>query len=770
MPHPRARGRQHTGPLGPGDRLGAETRFLGEAGRQQPRRDQGPPRAVHRRHGRATAASCGRARPSWSPPAGPSAWAWRWPASCYGHPVTLVTDPGMEPLMRRLLSAYGARVEVVAEPHPVGGWQQARRERRARAAGRTARRLLPGPVQQPRQRRRLRGRWPPNWPPSSDRIDVLVCSVGTGGHSAGRLPRAAAALSRTCGCRRRHHRLDDLRPARAAPADARPGQQHPPAQRRLRRCSTRSTGSRPPEAVWACRRLAALRSYATGGWSIGAVALVAAWLARTLPSPDAGSRRSSPTARTATSTPSTTTTTAPRTTCSARPPATARRRSATRRARGHPLDPLHHRDRSRSPDRGTRRRHRRSGRVRRLGGSLKRCTQVRPSTAPVQLLMVNQFTINLGFYMLMPYLAAHLSGTLALAGWVVGLVLGVRNSASRACSWSAGTLADRLGYKPMIVAGCVLRTVGLRHSRLVDSLPALIVASAATGFAGALFNPAVRAYLAADAGERRVEAFALFNVFYQAGILLGPLVGLVLTGVDFRVICLVAAGIFAAADDRPDPRAARPPGRRAAAGAGRRRSAARPVARGARQPAVPAVLPAMIGSYVLTFQVYLALPLEVRGSVVTASSARPRSRSLWGLRTETILGQTRVTAWCKARYEPGQALVRGVAVMGLAFVPLALAAPLVGDAVVPQAASPTRSCFCRSSVRRCCSAWPSSSSIRSRWRPSSPSAARTWWPPTTGSTAPWPASVWPRATCCRAGRWTSAARQACRACRGWSWR
>ena len=60
-----------------------------------------------------------------------------------------------------------------------------------------------------------------------------------------------------------------------------------------------------------------------------------------------------------------------------------------------------------------------------------------------------------------------------------------------------GTLADRLGYKPLIVAGCVLRTVGFATLGLVDSLPALLAASAATGLAGALFNPAVRAYLAA---------------------------------------------------------------------------------------------------------------------------------------------------------------------------------------------------------------------------------------------------------------------------------
>ncbi|MCW2898971.1 MAG: pyridoxal-5-phosphate-dependent protein subunit beta [Streptosporangiaceae bacterium] len=36
------------------------------------------------------------------------------------------------------------------------------------------------------------------------------------------------------------------------------------------------------EAVWACRRLAA-KHYVSGGWSTGAVALVARWLAATLP-------------------------------------------------------------------------------------------------------------------------------------------------------------------------------------------------------------------------------------------------------------------------------------------------------------------------------------------------------------------------------------------------------------------------------------------------------------------------------------------------------
>jgi MFS family permease len=300
--------------------------------------------------------------------------------------------------------------------------------------------------------------------------------------------------------------------------------------------------------------------------------------------------------------------------------------------------------------------------------------QVRTYDRSVQLLMVNQFTINLGFYMLMPYLAAHLAGPLGLAGWLVGLILGVRNFSQQGLFLVGGTLADRFGYKPMIVAGLGLRIVGFATLGLVDSVPALIAASAATGMAGALFNPASRAYLAADAGERRVEAFALFNVFYQAGILLGPLVGMVLTGVGFRVTCLTAAGIFAVlsvVQIRALP--ARRAGEGAATGPEQRGVLAQWRGMVANRPFLLFSF-AMIGSYVMSFQVYLALPLEVRrlggdGQFGTAAVAVLFAVS--GL--STIVGQTRVTAWCKARMAPGRALTWGLLTMGVAFVPLLLA-------------------------------------------------------------------------------------------------
>ncbi|WP_280438511.1 PLP-dependent cysteine synthase family protein [Nocardia carnea] len=198
----------------------------------------------------------------------------------YHHPVTVVTDPGLEPIVDRLLASYGARVELVAEPHPSGGWQQARRDR-----------VIELMAAEP-------GAWCPDQYSNPDNIDgyeslgleliqqlggvdVLVCAVGTGGHSAG-----VARVLRRFDPDLRLIGVDTV-------ASTIFGQ---PAGPRVMRGLGSSIFPRnvdysafrevhwvaPAEAVWACRTLAGTH-YATGGWSVGAVALVAGWAARTQP-------------------------------------------------------------------------------------------------------------------------------------------------------------------------------------------------------------------------------------------------------------------------------------------------------------------------------------------------------------------------------------------------------------------------------------------------------------------------------------------------------
>jgi cysteine synthase len=198
----------------------------------------------------------------------------------YRHPVTLVADPGMEPIMHRMLSAYGADIDVVSEPHPEGGWQQARRNRVAELLGAHPNAWYPDQYNNPDNVQAYRGMALELHAQLGD-VDVLVCSVGTGGHSAG-----VASVLRQFNPSLKLIGVDTV-------GSTIFGQ---PAATRLMRGLGSSIYPRnvdydafeevhwvaPAEAVWASRTLAATH-YASGGWSVGAVALVAGWVARTHP-------------------------------------------------------------------------------------------------------------------------------------------------------------------------------------------------------------------------------------------------------------------------------------------------------------------------------------------------------------------------------------------------------------------------------------------------------------------------------------------------------
>ncbi|OSC41917.1 MFS transporter [Mycobacterium decipiens] len=297
--------------------------------------------------------------------------------------------------------------------------------------------------------------------------------------------------------------------------------------------------------------------------------------------------------------------------------------------------------------------------------------QFRSFNYPSRVLMINHFCINVGFFMLMPYLADYLNGPLGLAVWAVGLVTGVRNFSQQGMFFVGGTIADRFGYKPPIVAGCLIQTGGFALLTVAHSLPSLLIAAAATGLASALFSPAVRAYLAADSGDRKIEAFAVFNVFYQAGILVGPLVGSVLLALNFRIAIVGAAGVFAAltvaqllalpqhvADPHPVST--------------KRRSVLKDWRIVVGNRSLLWFAAAMTGRYVLSFQVYMALPIQA--SVLAPDRQSFLVAGMFALSgLVAVTAQLRVTRWFASRWGPTRSLVVGAMVMAGSFVPLELA-------------------------------------------------------------------------------------------------
>jgi MFS family permease len=299
--------------------------------------------------------------------------------------------------------------------------------------------------------------------------------------------------------------------------------------------------------------------------------------------------------------------------------------------------------------------------------------QFRSFGRPARLLFINEAGVTVALLMLAPYLADHMVHHIGIAVWLVGIILGLRHF-SEGLFIIGGTLADRIGYKPMIMAGCLVKAVGCGMFAFFVSVPWLIAASVLTGIASALFIPANRAYLAHEESERTVDAFAVFSVFRRIGVLLGPVIGIPLVQVDFRLVSLTSVVILvvlAAAQWKYLP-----------ASTGPETGSHRPIWADWREAlsnrSFMAFAATMFASYALTFQVSFGLPLEVR----RVSGGQTGVTALFLI--SAVLGlaaQVRLISWCEKRYTPGQAMVRGLVIMSVAFVPLMLP-PLHGPVVV----------------------------------------------------------------------------------------
>jgi predicted MFS family arabinose efflux permease len=288
---------------------------------------------------------------------------------------------------------------------------------------------------------------------------------------------------------------------------------------------------------------------------------------------------------------------------------------------------------------------------------------------PVRLLLVNQFGVNTGFYLLIPYLATHLGGDLGMSAAMIGVLLGVRTLSQQGLFLLGGTASDRLGPRRVIIAGCALRAIGFGLFAAGESVTVLLAASVLSGLAGALFNPAVRAYIAVETAEYvRAEAFALFTVFGQAGALTGPVLGGALLLWDFRIAALVAAGIFAAltvAQAVVLPARPVPPHTGTVLGDWRECLANRRFI---------AFTCALTGMFALQNQLYFVLPLQAQRQTGSAGIAVIFLVSA----VATLLLQVPITRALTTRTTPGRAIALGLAVMGAGFL-----APALMTGIVP---------------------------------------------------------------------------------------
>ncbi|MFH9763939.1 MFS transporter [Streptomyces anulatus] len=314
----------------------------------------------------------------------------------------------------------------------------------------------------------------------------------------------------------------------------------------------------------------------------------------------------------------------------------------------------------------------------------------------------------MGFYAVLPYLATHLDSGLGMAGWLVGLVLGLRTFSQQGLFVVGGALTDRYGPRPVVLAGCALRITGFGWLAVAGSTATVIAAVLLIGFAAALFSPAVESEAAREAvrherdtGAPRAHVLALFSAAGQAGAFIGPLLGslLLLLGGGFRAACLAGAVVFVgvlAGHARLMPRAD-PVRDREADPVSEREEAQAPdtVTRTAQTGrsswrAVFTNRPFLLlclaySGYLVSYnQLYLSLPVEVERATGSGAALG------WLFALSSLLvvvAQVPLTRFSAHRIAPRTALVTGLAIVaaGFAAVPLTPAGPgglLPGAALV----------------------------------------------------------------------------------------
>lgn len=296
-----------------------------------------------------------------------------------------------------------------------------------------------------------------------------------------------------------------------------------------------------------------------------------------------------------------------------------------------------------------------------------------PLTPLLRLLILTQLAFNIGFFAVLPFLAEHLGQAMGMAGWLVGLVLGLRTFSQQGLFVVGGALADRYGIRPVVLAGCALRIAGFVWLGHAEQTWAVICAVLLIGFAAALFSPAVESEVARQAvvreesgGGPRTRVLALFTVAGQAGAFLGPLLGALLLTADFRTVCLAGAGIFVlvlAGHARLLPQHI--PGRdRRPVGGG-----ARSLLRNRRFLA----LCCAYGAYLLAYnQLYLALPAEV----ARATGSQAPLAWLFALSSLLVVAaQLPVTRWAGRRLTPRRSMASGLLLVAAGFAVVAAARP-----------------------------------------------------------------------------------------------
>jgi DHA1 family multidrug resistance protein-like MFS transporter len=157
-------------------------------------------------------------------------------------------------------------------------------------------------------------------------------------------------------------------------------------------------------------------------------------------------------------------------------------------------------------------------------------------------LFLTTFISWAGFLLVIPLVAVHFVDDFGWAAATVGLMLAIRQFCQQGTAFAFGAAADRIGPKPLMVAGMLVRGIGFAAMGFAASIPMMLIAMVLSGLGGALFESPNSAALATIVQpEDRQRVYSLLGVIGGIGMVVGTQLGAFLITYDFRLVCLASA-------------------------------------------------------------------------------------------------------------------------------------------------------------------------------------------------------------------------------------
>jgi DHA1 family multidrug resistance protein-like MFS transporter len=230
-------------------------------------------------------------------------------------------------------------------------------------------------------------------------------------------------------------------------------------------------------------------------------------------------------------------------------------------------------------------------------------------------IVADHMLVVAGFYLVFPMIALRFVDQLGWAAAAVGLALGARQVAQQGLALVGGSLSDRFGARPLVVAGMLLRAAGFGVLAFAHSPLHLFVSCVLSGLGGSLFEPARSALtLKLTRPAERNGFYALLMTLESACSVSGALLGTWLLSFDFYWVALGGCAVFVLAALLNA--LVLPAYRVAAPGTAALAALRTPLA---DKPYLMLVL-ALSGYYVLTVQLMMLLPV-----LVTQAAGTPRA-------------------------------------------------------------------------------------------------------------------------------------------------